>query len=228
MTDGPPAAAPPVETDRWARRRQALIPVLIALTSVLGSVAAWRASAASSAAGGAERRAFANTLAAEQLGARIEADLGSAEFTYARHAALTGAADALELQAGRAADDAEAARLEALAAAHRAAADNLALFINADAVRSDGSLDLEGMREAEWSLAADLQDLDPTGEMAEAEGLRTKSERLVGLTALLIAAALFLTLAEVTRRRRVAILYWRGGCAVLGVGVVLLILVEAL
>ncbi len=64
--------------------------------------------------------------------------------------------------------------------------------------------------------------------MAEAESLRGKSERLVGLTALLIAAALFLTLAEVSRRRRVADLFWNGGVVVLVVSTVLLIVVEVL
>jgi len=209
------------------RRRRALIPVLIALTSVLGSVAAWRAAAASGAAGASERRAFANTLAAEQEGSRIETELASIEFTHARRTALEAAAGALRERAGSLAAD-EAAPLEALADAYEAAAGALAGFVDADAVGPDGSLDLEGMRLAQWALAADLQDLDPAEETAEAESLRAKSQRLVGLTALLIAAALFLTLAEVSRRRRVADLYWRGGVVVLAAAVVLLILVEAL
>lgn len=210
---------------RWAGRRRALIPVLIALTSVLGSVAAWRASTASSAAAGFERRAFANTLAAEQEGARIETDLASVEFTSARVTALEAAAAALRAETDGSVA-AGAAALAALADAYDAAATSLGLFVTVE-VRPDGTLDLEAARAEQWALAEDLQDLDPTEETAAAEHLRAKSQRLVGLTALLIAAALFLTLAEVSRRRVVADLYWRGGVLVLATSVVLLIVVEA-
>lgn len=227
MTDGAQTTAPPTGAGHWARRRRTLIPVLIALTSVLGSVAAWRASAASGAAGASERWAFANTLTAEQQDSRIETELASLEFTHARRTALEAAATALRAQADGM-EAAEAAPLEALADAYEAAAATLAQFISADAVGPDGRLDLEGMREAQWALAADLADLDPSEETAEAESLRNKSQRLVGLTALLIAAALFLTLAEVSRRRLVADLYWRGGVVVLAAAVVLLMVVEAL
>jgi hypothetical protein len=224
VTQGPGTVPPPVGADPWARRRRALIPILIALTSVLGSVAAWRASAASGAAGGAEGRAFADTLAAEQQTARIETELASTEFTYARRRSLEAAASALRIQAD-AADAAGAAQLDTLAGAYEAAAATLLGFISTDAIDTDGDLDLEAMEQAEWSLVEDLQDLDPAEESAEGESLRTKSQRLVGLTALLIAAALFLTLAEVSRRPRVAILYWRGGLLVLATSVVLLIVV---
>lgn len=227
MTDGTPTAAPPAGAGSWARGRRALVPVLIALTSVLGSVAAWRASSASGAAGASERRAFANILAVEQQDSRIETELASLEFTHARRTALEAAASALRTQAASV-EAAEAPSLEALADAYEAAAAALAQFISADAVGPDGSLDLEGMRESQWALAADLTDLDPSEETAEAETLRNKSQRLVGLTALLIAAALFLTLAEVSRRRRVADLYWRGGVVVLVAAAVLLIVVEAM
>jgi hypothetical protein len=226
VTDSPPPPAPPVESDPWARRRRALIPILIALTSVFGSVAAWRASAASAAAGGAERRAFADALAAQQESSRIETELTSAEFTYARRTALEAAAGALRSQAAGA-DGSGGAQMAALADAYEAAAGDLSLFISADAVAPDGTLDLEAMRAVQLSVAENLQDLDPAQETAEADSLRIRSERLVGLTALLIAAALFLTLAEVSRRRRVAILYWRGGVLVLAVSVALFVVVEA-
>lgn len=226
MIDGPVIPPPPVEEGRWARRRRALVPALIALTSVLGSVAAWRASTASGAAGAFERRAFANTLAAEQEGSRIESELASVEFTHARCTALEAAADALREQAGGL-EGAEGAALVALADAHDAAATLLRLFVTAE-VGPYGSLDLEGARAEQWALAGDLQDLDPSEETSAAEHLRAKSQRLVGLTALLIAAALFLTLAEVSRRRVVADLYWRGGLVVLAASAVLLIVVEAL
>jgi hypothetical protein len=202
-----------------------LIPALIALTSVLGAVGAWRASAASGAAAGAERRAFADAVAAEQQRAAIETVVGSIEFGYARRLALQESAAALRAEAEVAGPD-EAARLSALAAAHEAASSSY--VIDADALRPDGSLDLEAKREVEWGLASGVQDLDPAPEMARAADLRAKSQRLVGLTAFFIAAALFLTLAEVSRHPRIEALYWHGGAAVLVVAAVLLIVVEAL
>ena len=223
------AAAPvrPAQSpgDLWAARRRALIPILIALTSVLGAVGTWRTSAASGAAAGAERRAFADTVAAEQQRAAIETVVGSIEFSYARRQALQESAAALRDDAAEAEGD-EAARLNALAAARVAAA--AAYVIDADALRPDGSLDLDAKREVEWALASDLQDLDPAPEMDRAATLRAKSQRLVGLTAFFIAAALFFTLAQVSRNRRVEVLYWNGGLAVLAVSVVLLSVVEAL
>lgn len=218
------AGAAPASGRRSARRR-ILIPVLIAGTSVLGAVGAWRASTASGAAAGAERRAFADTVAAEQQRAGIETVVGSIEFAYARRLALRESAAALR-SAAEEAGAAESARLRALAAAQEAAAD--AYVIDADALRPDGALDLEAKRQVEWALAAGVQDLDPAPEMARAADLRSKSQRLVGLTAFLIAAALFLTLAEVTRNPRVETLYWYGGVAVLSVAGILLIVVDAL
>jgi hypothetical protein len=218
-------AQDPSPAERAAARRRILIPVLIALTSVLGAIGTWRTSNASGAAAGAERRAFADTVAAEQQRAAIETVIGSIEFAFARRLALQQSAASLRSEA-EAAEPEEAARLTALAAAQEAAA--AAYVIDADALRPDGSLDLEGKREVEWGLASDLQDLDPGPEMERAADLRAKSQRLVGLTAFFIAAALFFTLAQVSRHRRVEILYWTGGLAVLALSVVLAIVVEVL
>jgi hypothetical protein len=214
-----------LQHDRWTAARHRLIPALIAVTSLLGAVGAWRASTASGGAAGAERQAFADTVAAEQQHAAIETIVGSIEFSYARRLALQESATSLRAEAETAEPEA-AARLTALAAAQEAAA--AAYVIDADALAPDGSLDLEAKRQVEWGLASSQQDLDPAPEMARAADLRARSQRLVGLTAFLIAAALFLTLAEVTRNPRVEILYWHGGVAVLVVSAVLLIVVEAL
>jgi hypothetical protein len=226
VVDGAVVAAPVVVgTDRWAARRRALIPALIALTSVLGAVGAWRASAASSAAGSAERKAFADTVAVEQESARIETQIGIIESIYVRKVALEAMAGALRREAEQASPE-DAARLTTQADAYQATA--AAVFVDPDALRPDGSLDLQAKRDVEWALAGDRQDLDPAPEAAEAEEYRAKAQRLVGLTAFLIAAALFFTLAQVSRNPRVEILYWNGGAAVLVVSAGLLLAVEAL
>lgn len=226
MVDRPLRPSPTApRVDRRPSRRRVLIPVLIALTSVLGAIAAWRASAASGAAAGAERKAFSDSVAAEQMRTIIESGLGRTESSYARHLALLVSAGILRDEAAAAVPD-EAARLLALAESQEAAA--AAFWVDAGALRADGSLDLEAKRQADWTSASYGQDLDPAPEMARAADLRSKSQRLVGLTAFFIAAALFLTLAEVSRRPRVEILYWYGGVVVLVASTTLLVLVEAL
>jgi hypothetical protein len=225
VTDSSQVLTPPATADRWARRRRVLIPALIALTSLLSSAGAWRAAAASGAAASAERKAFADAVAAEQQRASIETVVGSIEIIYARRAALQEAAAALR-ERSAAADEDEAAQLNALADAYETTAAQA--VIDADALAADGSLDLEAKRQVEWARAANAQDLDPEPEMARAESLRAKSERLVGLTASLIAAALFFTLAQVSRRPRAASLFWTGGLVVLAVSAVLLLVVEVL
>jgi hypothetical protein len=218
------ATARLLQHEREVTWRHRLIPALIAVTSLLGAVGAWRASTASGGAAGAERQAFADTVAAEQQRAAIETIVGSIEFSFARRRALQESAAALRAEA-EGAEPAAAARLTVLAAAQEAAA--AVYVIDADALAPDGTLDLEAKRQVEWGLASSQQDLDPAPELARAADLRARSQRLVGLTAFLIAAALFLTLAEVTRNPRVEVLYWHGGVAVLVVSAVLLIVVEA-
>lgn len=225
MADGPARTAPQGwGDDAWEARRRALIPVLIALTSVLGAIGAWRASAASGAAAAAERRAFSNTVDAEQMRTIIESGLGRIEFSYARALALYVSAGVLRDEAATAGTGQQ--RLLSLAAAQEAEAGSY--WIDAGAVGPDGSLDLEAKREADWTAAAYTQDLDPEPEMARAAALRSTSQRLVGLTAFFIAAALFFTLAEVTRSTRAGALYWLGGASVLVVSTALLVIVEVM
>jgi hypothetical protein len=221
-----PVARPPAlgGMDPWLIRTRSAIPILIALTSVLGAVGAWRASAAGTEAANAGRKAFADTVAAEQQRVTIDSVLGSIEIAYTERASLVAMADSLRERAGRASGE-EGARLLALADAYRSTADSF--VIDADALRPDGTLDLEAKSQIEWALAQDRQDLDPAPELAVAESLKSKSEQLVGLTALMIAGALFLTLAQVSRNRRVQRLYLNGGVAVLVVATVLLVVVEA-
>ena len=193
MVSGPVARPPALGgMDPWLIRTRSAIPILIALTSVLGAVGAWRASAAGTEAANAGRKAFADTVAAEQQRVTIDSVLGSIEIAYTERASLVAMADSLRERAGQASGE-EGVRLRALADAYQSTAGSFS--IDADALRPDGTLDLEAKSQIEWALAQDRQDLDPAPELAVSESLRAKSERLVGLTALMIAGALFLTLA---------------------------------
>jgi len=101
-------------------------------------------------------------------------------------------------------------------------------YVDPDALRPDGTLDLARKFDIEWSLASSQHDIDPEPEFALSDSLKRRSERLVGLTALLIAAALFFTLAQVSRSSRRSSVYLAGGSVVLVAATGLLAAVELL
>jgi hypothetical protein len=179
-------------------------------------------------------------VAYEQNRVLIEESLSRLRFAEARRAAHRAAGASL-LASASGATGAEADRLQALAHGERLLQEGLTTVLSAQlslvlsqamaqalAPAADADLDLAAVETALWAEAQGTQDLDPGPELAAATASRSKAERLVLLAAFLIAAALFLTLAETTRNRAAAALYWYGGVAVFAVSAVLLIVVEAL
>jgi hypothetical protein len=199
---------------------------LIAFTSLMGAVAAWGATGASGAAGSADRTGVATTLAQTQQRAGILVRADAVLFDYVRmHSYRDEAADLRAQKATASPED--AARLEVLAAADERVERTLRSSLDPDAIRPDGSLDLRRMFQIEYALAASNQDLDPRPHFAIADRKRSKAEHLVGLTMLFIAAALFLTIAQMSRSSA-GRLYLFGGVAVLACATVLLVAVEVL
>lgn len=190
------------------RRFKLLIASLIAATTFVGAVASWRAAEASGDARSADRKGVSDQQAAAQEEAFIRSTLRVAEFNYLRRTSLQAAAVEMRNRAAIVDPD-DAARLLVIAAAfERAAAEQT---VDPDALRPDGSLDLQTKGDIAWAAAAAQQDLDPEPEFAAAAQMRLTSERMVGVTALLVAAALFLTLAQVSRSPRGRRLYFFGG-----------------
>lgn len=209
--------------DPDGHRRKVTITTLIALTTFLGAIGAWRATEAGGAAASSEHKALSDERTSAQRQAVIRSGLASIEFDYMRQTTHRVMAAELRTEAATAGPD-DAARLEAEAAGHDAAANSI--FIDPDALRPDGTLDPGAKYDIEWSLARSQLDLDPNPEFAEADRLRAKQERIVGTTALLVAAALSLTLARVSRNPASRNLYFAGGAAVLGVAAVFLTILE--
>lgn len=211
------------DRDQSDHRRIVLVTILIALTTFFGAVGAWRATEAGGAAAASERKALSDERTAAQRQAVIRSGLASIEFDFMRQSTHRTLAAGLRAEAAGASPE-DAARLEAEAAGHTAAAN--AIFIDPDALDPAGALDLEAKYDIEWSLARGQLDLDPNPEFADADRARAKQERIVGATALLVAAALFLTLARVSRNPASRNLYFAGGTAVLLVAVVTLTYLE--
>ena len=210
-------------SDVTPRRFSLLLTSLIATATFLGALGSWRASEASGAAREAERKAVSDQRTAVQQDTVIRAGIAATEFDYLRRNSLLTAAAAMRAEAATAPPD-TAADLIALATAYELAASNQP--IDPDALRPDGSLDLEAKYDLEWYAAGLRQDLDPMPEFREAEALRLKAERIVGVTALFVAAALVFTLAEVSRNQLGRSIYLSGGLAIGGAAVILLVLLE--
>ncbi len=221
-----PLSCAPMPAPAASRRMRILTASLIAFTSVLGAVGAWRASVASGAAADADRKGFADNVAGTQQRAAILIRSDGILLDYVRMHAYQDRAAALRTQAQTASPD-DAARLGVEADADQKLAELLRSTIDPDAIRPDGTLDLRRKFQIEFALAASQQDLDPAPDFALSDRMRTKAEHLIGLTALFIAAALFLTLAQVSRTQARR-LYFIGGLAVLVGTSVLLLVVEVL
>jgi hypothetical protein len=203
-----------------------LVAALIGVSAVIGSVTAWRAEEASRAAEHADRRGIGDRVADQRARAEISADLQNIFFDYVRAQAARARAQAIAAELRRVpADDRD--RLAAEAAADNALSREILDGIDADAFRNgrDTPIDLTRKFQIEYRLAQQSTDLDPTPEFDEAHAQRTKSERLVGLTALLIVAAFFFTLAQVLRRGPTR-LYVVSGLAVLVASASLLVVLE--
>lgn len=218
MVERMPRAAKP--------RMKVIIASLIALTSMLGAVAAWRASVASSVATDAERKGFADAVVREQRIATIGAQTDAILLDYIRGRSQDVQADEFEKEAEKAVGP-DKARLEDDAKAYRGLADLTNDFVDKDSVRPDGSLDLERKTRLEMELARSESDLDSASDFEAADIAKERSEQLVGLTALLIAAAFFFTLAQISKSR-VFLVYLGGGAIVLIVATALLFTVEIL
>jgi hypothetical protein len=205
-------------------RLKLVVASLIALTSMLGAIAAWRASVASSEAGDADRKGFADTVARAQERATISGSLDEAFSRYVRSTSYATQAETLGEEA-RKLSGADAARLESASKAYSLLADNVRDGIGPDELRPDGSLALDRAFAIEWESASGTRDLEPGPDFAAAANLRGKAERLIGLTALFIAAALFLTFAQVSRTRA-HLVYFVSGASVLLTATALLAVVE--
>jgi hypothetical protein len=205
-------------------RFRVVVALLIALTSLLGALAAWRAEAASIKGDSAERKGYAQNVAAERWNAQIRGTLQSTLLNYQRAQVSLTLAKALRTEAGTSAP-ADAARLRAEARADESLGNQVLTQVDPDALNPNGSLNLKRQYTLQQAVARSSEDIESKDEYLIADHQAKKSERLVGLTALLIAAAFFFTLVPVGRRRATIPIYLGGGLVVLVSATVLLLIV---
>ncbi len=201
-------------------RLKIFIACLIACTSALGAIAAWRASVAADAATELERQGFAQGVAREQERAGVLSKIDAARFLFLRATEYETQAAALRNQAAKL-KGADRKRLLAQASAFENLAAQNRSSVDPDALNANGQLALSRKFRLEWENVKASQDIDPRREFSLADEMKVRVEDLVGLTALLIAAALFFALAEVSRSRAYLI-YFIGGTTVFVVSSTLL------
>lgn len=171
-----------------------------------------------------ERKAFDDEVARERARAAILNSLDSTFSSYIRSEEAKRRYEVLKEKA-QSAQGVDKEQSLAEAEAYRNLAEINVAGIRVDSLRPDGTLDLERAFEIEWDQAQRAEDIDPEPDFIAADDALEKSERLVGLTALMIAAAFFLTLAEISKTVAHRA-YFLGGTGVLSIATVLLLLVE--
>lgn len=148
-----------------------------------------------------ERRGLDNVAADQQARAEIASSLQAIAFDYLR--AQSAKATATELIRAAVELDSRGAAEDSLRLAFDGAVANAFAGYVLDRIEPDAfagqRLDLVRKYQIEYRQAGEELDLDPGPEFERADDARRKSARLVGLTTLVIAAALFVTLAQVGR-----------------------------
>jgi len=230
----PTPAETTAERTRERKRRPELtgrfkivLSVLIALTSLLGAVAAWQAEAASSKRDADNGSGFAKSVARDQTEANLRARVASQLLDYEQGRDDLAQGNALRLQArhGAAADR---RYLRTQAAFEADLGKRILATLDPDAFGANHAFNPEREFAIDFTAAKNTSDFDSTAEFVEAGHQAAKASRLVGLTVLLIGAAFFFTLAQVSSRRGTARLYAGGGVLVLvSAGVLLLLVVVA-
>ncbi len=183
-------------------RFQTLIAVLIAMVTVTGAIVAWRAATIGSEADDAEREGLLSTIVRERVDATNRTWLYNDLRTFALYTEYQALADRLAQDAQtyrEAGDEDEADRLAREAERYRLLSDNLRRFLFEGYITSEGTYDADAFLARRWAEAARKADLEPQDDLALADTLRLRAQRLVGGTIFLASALLLLTLAQISR-----------------------------
>ncbi|MBI3761436.1 MAG: hypothetical protein HY260_06175 [Chloroflexi bacterium] len=191
---------------------ETIVAVLIAVVTVIGAVAAWRASVAADAAGDADFAGLKATLNAEQTRAltTVNAYEHYGSFTaYSRYNEL-GNAIGEDLQKGTELTDEQTLLLERQQAeVYDLAQANQDLFSHRFLSR-DGSYSVQRELGEAWADTAKEKDLNPDPQYADADRFRAKTNLLLGSVSVLAVALVFYTLVEAAGER------WQYGMVALG------------
>jgi hypothetical protein len=177
---------------------ETVVALLIAFVTVFGAIVAWRASVADDGAGDADFAGLKASLKAEETRALnfVNAyEHYGAYTTYARYQNL-GLAIGNELDAGGQSEDEAFALARQQAEAYDLAKANQYLFPTRF-INRNGVYGLQREMGELWADAAKENDLNPAPQYAEADTLRSKTNRLLGTLTLMGVGLVLFTLVEV-------------------------------
>ncbi len=215
------------ETPQENEKLKIFIALLIATTSIVSAIVAWRGSVAADAAGDADTaglRAAIHLNEVRALAAVSSYGDYSAYTRYYRERQITAALEEDLIALPEDATDEIIALGKELAQSTDAATVIQQTFPN-QFLNRDGSYALEWQQGQIFADAARVNDLDPVTNFAEADQYRTKGEHLLVAFSALAVALVLLTLIEVAGERLKRLLLV-GGSLLLVVSVIGTILIE--
>jgi hypothetical protein len=185
-----------------------VIAVLIGLMSVTGAAVTWQASLLSERATDHDRLSIAETVEQQQLVAEAELLFANEKARAAEYIADLAAATSLDEQSAATDDTEVAGSLQVRADTLRAEADQLTRTGAAPVsflayLDDENELDEAGLRADLRAIQAGNRELDPERNATEARELRDDALRLVRFLLPIVAAIVLLTVAQVSRHRRV-------------------------
>lgn len=201
-----------------AQRLETIVAILIALTTVIGAVVAWRASVSDDGAGDADFGGLRAALNVEETRAINFVNAYESYRAFSEYKLHNDLGDLLAEDQTNAPEE-EAALLERERAdAHDIATARQSLFPGRFRNRDDTYSIQRQMGEL-WADAAKQKDLNPEPQFAEADQLRTKTNNLLVAVTILAIGLVFYTLVETVGRGMQYVMLGLGTlCLIAGTG----------
>lgn len=183
-----------------ARRLETIVAILIAVTTVIGAIVAWRSAVADDGAGDADYAGLQAAVRAEETRALNYVNAYESYAAFASYRRYSELGDLIEADQASAPGD-EAPVLERERAdSHDLALSSQGLFPN-KFLQRDGSYSVQRQMGEMWADAAREHDLNPDPQFAQANQLRAKANWLLVSVTILAVALVFMTLIEALGER---------------------------
>jgi hypothetical protein len=171
------------------------IAILIAITTLIGALGAWRSSVADDGAGDADFAGLRAAVAAEETRAINYVNAYENYSAYTSYLRSSRMGDLIAEDQANATEE-EAVELERQRAENSdISISNQRLFPN-KFLNRDGSYNVKRQMGEMWADEARKRDLNPEPQFVEADNLRTKANNMLGAVAILAVALVFFTLVE--------------------------------
>lgn len=209
--------------DELSPRFRTVVAITIAVVSVLGAIAAWRAAVVSITAADLNEDGMLELVQREQIRTQMESLVDEDVRLFAEYRIHVVAWDLLgkDARAQRRKNPEVADALEAQAQGELARARALIPFFRASApvLSADATYDRDFALSNLEALNSDFRELDPDASFARGEREYRRTVNLVLVVALFVSSLFFLTIAQFARRQIRGIFAGAGaGVAVLALG----------